>query len=923
MEQRFGPYRVVRPLGAGGMGAVFEVEDPRGRRLALKTLLAGSGAAALTRQRQRFAREAELSARLRHPGVQAVIAADLHAPQPYLVVELLGESLEERLRGGALPLAEVLQLGLGLTRALRAAHAAGVVHRDLKPDNVLFRGAAPVLVDFGVAVSLSEDTLRITASGALVGTFATMSPEQARGRGDTPASDAYALGGILYRCLSGRPPLDLGQVSSLPEFMARLHSEAPRPLRELRPEAPPELARLVHELLAKAPEERPDLEQVEGRLEALRRPAAPRAAGLGWAIAAGTLLAALGLGAALGGGAGSARVAGSAAPGGSPGAGSAPATPRPSPTLRELRAAVARADYERALELASSHQEDPGSAGREARFLAAWSAYELGDEGRARLLVAPLEGLDDRWGLLARALVWPPEQAVVSRLAREHPRCVYAFTRRDAVEPNRALLPALTRFLEDPAAASFAPLWLLRARITAGLDQVQEARASLEQAERLAGRRAPPGSAPARGILALVQNDFAGAAAAYGEAARAHPGRFHIFRSRMLERLGRFDEARACREEGLRLARESYLASLARDSYEVPLRLRLRRYAGLAVVLDRSVGADCAQGAGPSELRRQLAAPFPAAVQPRVRALLTRAQQGEGYELLLPELMALRELLGAQPAWWQLEARVLISRHRLRELRATLDRALRLGVPRDWVVPHVILQKVLQGGRLASGRSRELAQQLGVDLLSTPRGRVIDAFETRDFGAVARHAEEALRLDPSDQVAALYCALTLRREASRVIARSGYLQRHGFLAAECMFAVEVDLSERALQQGQVAQLRRKLIAQEALALTFPETIGLAQAIRLACRLPEHDPWRASIPAWAHEAELLSAQEESLDTSPVLWRALGTSQLSEGGSQARVRDMWDRAARAGVRPTPWELARYRERFGVPYQAPERD
>ena len=145
---------------------------------------------------------------------------------------------------------DALRIGRELTRSLRYAHEHGVVHRDLKPDNVLFRGRDPVLVDFGLAVSLSPDTLRLTRSGEILGTPAYMAPEQATGsQSDLPATDAYALGGVLYAMLTGEPPIDFSDVVGLAGALAAISLRDPEPLRARRPEVPAPVAELIHGLL--------------------------------------------------------------------------------------------------------------------------------------------------------------------------------------------------------------------------------------------------------------------------------------------------------------------------------------------------------------------------------------------------------------------------------------------------------------------------------------------------------------------------------------------------------------------------------------------------------------------------------------------------------------------------------------------------
>ena len=201
-----GRYRIVRELGRGGMGTVCEVEDPDlpGRRLALKRLHAGllGPEPAL-----RFLREAVLLARIRHPGVLTVHAGGQDEGGPWLVTDLIeGEPLEAVVARGPLPPARAAELVAQLGEAVEALHRAGLVHRDLKPHNVLVRpDGAPVLLDFGLARELDGDSL--TRSGELLGTPAYMAPEQVRDPRTVDArADVYSLGAVLYALLAGRPP---------------------------------------------------------------------------------------------------------------------------------------------------------------------------------------------------------------------------------------------------------------------------------------------------------------------------------------------------------------------------------------------------------------------------------------------------------------------------------------------------------------------------------------------------------------------------------------------------------------------------------------------------------------------------------------------------------------------------------------------
>jgi eukaryotic-like serine/threonine-protein kinase len=259
-----GRYRLDERIAVGGMAEVWEAEDlDLERRVALKLLL---GAA----DPERFAREARAAAALSHPAICRLYDYGEAEGRPYIVLEYLGGgTLENRLASGEpLPDDEVARIAREVASGLAHAHGRGLVHRDIKPGNVLFdeRGAAKI-TDFGIARMLSEPTL--TEAGTLLGTAAYISPEQARGERATPASDVYAFGVILYRMLTGRLPFE----AESPLELAAMHKRAdPPPVSSLRSDAPPELERLATAALAKRPEERPQdgsalLAAIEGEPE--------------------------------------------------------------------------------------------------------------------------------------------------------------------------------------------------------------------------------------------------------------------------------------------------------------------------------------------------------------------------------------------------------------------------------------------------------------------------------------------------------------------------------------------------------------------------------------------------------------------------------------------------------------------------------
>ena len=231
-------HRVVRELGRGAMGIVFEAEQPlTRRRVALKVVLAAIDGAG----RRRFERECEALARLDHPGIARLWSAgSTERGEPWLAMELIeGETLAQRLRDAAWPRAERLRCFVSLAEAVGAAHAAGIVHRDVKPANVLIdRDSAARVVDFGLALLQSGvDPTRVTRAGGAVGTLAYASPEQLRG-GDVDArGDVWSLGVMLHELLTGRPPFPEGSdFATLVDAIVR--RPPPRPSRAARDVAP-------------------------------------------------------------------------------------------------------------------------------------------------------------------------------------------------------------------------------------------------------------------------------------------------------------------------------------------------------------------------------------------------------------------------------------------------------------------------------------------------------------------------------------------------------------------------------------------------------------------------------------------------------------------------------------------------------------
>lgn len=274
-----GEYRVLAPLGAGGMGLVYRGEQPViGRPVAIK-VLKHEFAQDPTHAR-RFLEEARSVSAARHPGIIDVFSfGETPAGEPYLVMELLeGEALDELLkRRGKVPPKEAIALLIPMLNALSAAHAAGVIHRDLKPGNIFVVKLAdgttfPKLLDFGLARRGEAGTsVRQTSVG---GTPLYIAPEQARGEAVGPQTDLYSFGCVIYELLVGRPPFT---AVNLHELLDQHHTLAPKPLRPQAPAISFELERLVLQLLAKDPSQRPTSAlEVREQLERIQQTRVPR-----------------------------------------------------------------------------------------------------------------------------------------------------------------------------------------------------------------------------------------------------------------------------------------------------------------------------------------------------------------------------------------------------------------------------------------------------------------------------------------------------------------------------------------------------------------------------------------------------------------------------------------------------------------------
>jgi WD40 repeat protein/tRNA A-37 threonylcarbamoyl transferase component Bud32 len=247
-------YEMQGVLGRGGMGVVYQARHVKlNRRVALKMILAGSHAG--EQELARFQTEAQAIARLQHPNIVQVHEVGEHEGKPFFSLEFCGGgSLAQKLAGTPLPAREAAALVETLARAMQAAHEHNVIHRDLKPANVLLtEDGVPKITDFGLAKKLDEAGQ--TQTGAIVGTPSYMPPEQAEGQasGTGPLADVYALGAILYECLTGRPPF---KAATSLETVLQVVSTEPVPPMQLQPKTPRDLETICLKCLAKEPHRR-------------------------------------------------------------------------------------------------------------------------------------------------------------------------------------------------------------------------------------------------------------------------------------------------------------------------------------------------------------------------------------------------------------------------------------------------------------------------------------------------------------------------------------------------------------------------------------------------------------------------------------------------------------------------------------------
>jgi Tol biopolymer transport system component len=320
---RLGPYEILAPIGAGGMGEVYKARDTRlERTVAVKVLPQHLSESAEVRQR--FEREAKTISQLSHPHICALYDVGNQSGTEYLVMELLeGETLADRLGKGSLPLSQTLKFGVEIADALDKAHRQGIVHRDLKPGNVMLTKTGVKLLDFGLAKAVapppqsgatslptvmgSKDE-NLTQEGTILGTFQYMAPEQLEGKEADGRTDIFAFGCVLYEMATGRKAFTGASQASL---ISSIMKEEPAAISAVQPTSPPAFDRVIRKALAKDPEDRwqsagdlgSELKWIAegGSASGIAAPAGParrrRLAWLPWAAA--LLLAAAGFAAGL------------------------------------------------------------------------------------------------------------------------------------------------------------------------------------------------------------------------------------------------------------------------------------------------------------------------------------------------------------------------------------------------------------------------------------------------------------------------------------------------------------------------------------------------------------------------------------------------------------------------------------------------
>jgi serine/threonine protein kinase/dienelactone hydrolase len=273
--KRLGPYEILDAIGAGGMGEVYRAKDTRlGRDVAIKVL--PSHLSQNSDLRARFEREARAISGMQHPNICVLYDVGREDGVDFLVMEYLdGETLADRIKKGPLPLGEALKISIAVAGALDAAHRKGIVHRDVKPSNIMLTDSRAKLLDFGLAkyerpLAADEETMTsvLTGDAQVIGTLAYMSPERLHGKEADVRSDIFAFGAVLYEMLTSRSAF---QRQSNIDTIAAVDREEPKPLHEFVKDAPDDLERIIRRCFRKRPEERyTSMSEIERELQDCR-----------------------------------------------------------------------------------------------------------------------------------------------------------------------------------------------------------------------------------------------------------------------------------------------------------------------------------------------------------------------------------------------------------------------------------------------------------------------------------------------------------------------------------------------------------------------------------------------------------------------------------------------------------------------------
>ncbi|MEZ6189064.1 MAG: protein kinase [Planctomycetota bacterium] len=637
---QFGAYEIVEELGRGGMGVVYKARQPRlNRFVALKILLAGPLASRT--QTERFRREAEITARLRHPGIVQIHDVGKVGEHDYFTMDFVeGTPLNLLIRRRQVPIRRAVELARDVAQALHHAHERGAIHRDVKPANLIVGPTGnAVLTDFGLARDMDQDEAhRLTNSGSVVGTPYYMAPEQARGERELISgwTDVYALGVVLYECLTYRVPF---RAKTHLELTKKILGEAPQPPSQIEPAVDLELEGVVLKAMAKDPEDRYPTAQamaedltnfLEGRptsvgatagqrvVRELRR----RGAWLGGAVLI-TILILGGVWAA----------AAALAPSSGPLTPPDPVTPPPPPPTVNVDDEQAQAMAEEAFAAFRSARQANERSG----------AYREALE-RAEARATEALSLDE-----SRADLWVLRGRISSGLSHE-----------------REALSDLTRAAEvDPSGAAGAEAGYLLASLHHRADRPQEARVALRAAlDRM--ERPGPWGALLRGTQSVLDGDFDEALTHAQQAVAEDPElpEASFLRGVALKSLGRTKEAQVAFERAVRLDDKDPVA--------------LANLGGVSLLLgDATRGVEALSRA--LELRPELS---------DVRWTRARAYRQLGrLDEALQDLRALeRGDPDSVPLLCEL-AQLSVLRHRVDEAQEAADRALEhgAGIPQVYV----------------------------------------------------------------------------------------------------------------------------------------------------------------------------------------------------------------------------------------------